>query len=54
MKKNYLYAVTIVLVSLTLWIGYCIYCEIHPREYKHGILVELPVQYPEEEKVLFS
>lgn len=42
MRKNYLYAVTILILSLFIWFGYYLYLEYRPIEYKNGTLVELP------------
>lgn len=42
MRKNYLYAVTILILSLFIWFGYYLYLEYRPVEYKNGTLVELP------------
>lgn len=44
MRKNYLYAVTIVILSLLIWLGYYLYLEYRPTDYKNGTLVELPTE----------
>lgn len=47
MRKNYLYAITIVILSLLVWFSYCVYLELRPVEYKNGTFVELPVEMME-------
>ena len=42
MRRNYLYALTIVILSLFVWVSYYLYLEYRPIEYKNGTLVELP------------
>jgi len=43
MRKNYVYAITLVLLSLFLWAGYYLYLEYKPVVYRNGIFVEIPV-----------
>ena len=43
MRRNYVYAITILLMSLFLWVGYYLYLENRPTVYKNGTLVEAPV-----------
>lgn len=42
MRRNYLYALTIVILSLFVWVSYYLYLEYRPIEYKNGTFVELP------------
>ncbi|MBO5158539.1 MAG: hypothetical protein U0M69_04735 [Lachnospiraceae bacterium] len=42
MRKNYVYAITLVILSLFLWAGYYLYLEYRTVEYKNGTFVELP------------
>jgi hypothetical protein len=42
MRKNYVYAITLVLLSVFLWLGYYLYLESKPVVYKNGTFVELP------------
>lgn len=49
MRRNYLYALTIVILSLTVWLSYYFYLEYRPIEYKNGTLVELPKDFLREE-----
>ena len=42
MRKNYVYAITLLIVTLSIWMGYTLYLEYHPVTYKNGIFVELP------------
>lgn len=49
MRKNYLYAITLVILSLTVWLSYYFYLEYRPEEYKNGTFVELPQEIVNEE-----
>ena len=51
MQKKYVYAITLVVLSLTMWIGYYFYLEYRPREYKNGTFVEVPYESMEEIQV---
>lgn len=42
MRRNYIYAITLVVLSLMIWFGYYFYLELRPVEYKYGTFVELP------------
>lgn len=42
MRKNYVYAITLLIATLAIWMGYTLYLEYHPVTYKNGIFVELP------------
>lgn len=48
MKKHYLYAMTLVILSLTVWFSYYFYLELRPQEYKNGTFVEVPKEMVEE------
>ena len=48
MRKRYVYAVTLVLMSLFLWAGYYLYLKNRPTVYKNGTLVELPLEFVQE------
>ena len=52
MRKNYIYAITILLMSLFLWVGYYLYLENRPTVYKNGTLVELPMEFLQDERML--
>lgn len=52
MRKNYIYAITIVILSLFVWLSYYFYLEFRPTEYKNGTLVELPKEILCEEREL--
>lgn len=52
MRKNYLYAITIVILSLFVWFSYCFYLEFHPVEYQNGTFVELPPETVENDREL--
>ena len=49
MRKNYVYAITLILMALFLWAGYYFYMEYRPVEYENGTLVEIPTQRNNEE-----
>ena len=42
MRKKYIYAITLVVCSLCLWMGYYLYLECRPVSYQNGTFVELP------------
>ncbi len=44
MRRNYIYAITLVFLSLFLWLGYYLYMEYRPVEYENGTFVELPTE----------
>ena len=48
MRKNYVYAITLILLSLVLWAGYYLYLEYRPIVYRNGTFVELPEEKTEE------
>lgn len=48
MRKNYVYAMTLVILSLTVWLSYYFYLELRPQEYKNGTFVEAPLEITEE------
>lgn len=52
MRKNYLYAITIVILSLFVWLSYCFYLEFHPVVYQNGTFVELPLETIENDREL--
>ena len=52
MRRSYVYAVMILMMSLVIWFGYYLYMEYRPMEYKSGTLVELPMELWSEEKEL--
>lgn len=51
MKKNYVYAAVLVLMSLLLWFGTYLYVEYHPVKYENGTFVELPENTGEEREL---
>lgn len=48
MRKNYVYAITLILLSLFLWAGYYLYLEYKPVVYQNGTFVELPLENTEQ------
>ena len=48
MRKKYVYAITLVVMSLMVWISYYFYLEYRPQEYKNGTFVEAPCENMEE------
>ena len=48
MRKNYIYAMTLVILSLTVWLSYYFYLELRPQEYKNGTFVEVPREATED------
>lgn len=44
MRKNYVFAVTLILLSLFLWAGYYLYLEYKPTVYQNGTFVEIPLR----------
>ena len=48
LRKNYVYALTLVILSVTVWISYYFYLEYRPEEYKNGTFVEVPYDRVEE------
>ena len=45
MRKNYIYAITLVVFSVLLWVGYYLYQENRPVSYYSGTFVEIPKEY---------
>ena len=45
MRRNYAYAITLLLISFFLWFGYYFYMETRPVVYKNGTLVEVPMEF---------
>lgn len=48
LRKNYIYAMTLVILSLTVWLSYYFYLELRPQEYKNGMFVEVPREATED------
>ena len=48
MQKNYVYAITLVVLSMMIWVGYYFYLEYRPQEYKNGTFVKVPYESMEE------
>lgn len=42
MRKNYVYAITLILLSLFLWAACYLYLEYKPVVYQNGTFVECP------------
>ena len=42
MRKKYIYAITLVVLSISIWAGYYLYLESRPVSYKNGTFVEVP------------
>lgn len=49
MRKNYIYAITLLVLSLAVWLGYYFYLEYRPMKYEYGTFVELPQELIEDE-----
>ena len=49
MRRNYVYAIAIVMMSLVIWLSYYLYVECRQVEYKNGTQVELPEEFWQEE-----
>lgn len=54
MRKKYIYAITLILCSLCLWIGYYFYLEYRPVSYQNGTFVEIPSSTENKELELFG
>ena len=52
MRKKYIYAITLVVLSISIWAGYYLYLENRPVSYKNGTFVEIPKNLTEELKEL--
>ncbi len=52
MRKNYVYAITLILLTLFAWLGYYLYLEYRPVSYKNGTFVEMPYERFEDTKEL--
>lgn len=50
MKRNYVYLITIVLLSILVWCGYYLYLEVRPVSYENGTFVEVPKKFSEEQR----
>lgn len=44
MRKNHIYAITMILLVLVLWAGYYLYLQYQPVVYENGTFVEFPVE----------
>lgn len=54
MRKNYIYAITLVILSLVVALGYYFYLNYRPIKYEHGTFVELPLEFLEDEWELYA
>ena len=52
MRKRYIYAITLIILSVSIWAGYYLYLEYRPVSYQNGTFVEVPESMMEEEKEL--
>ena len=52
MRKKYIYAITLVVLSISIWAGYYLYLEYKPISYRNGTFVEVPTDISEELKEL--
>ncbi len=52
MRRNYIYAITLMVLTLFIWVGYYLYLEYRPVTYKNGTLVELPDEFMKDEREL--
>lgn len=48
MRKNYVYAITMIIFVLFLWAGYYLYLQYQPVVYENGTFVELPMEKRED------
>ena len=48
MRKHYIYAITMLLIVLSLWAGYYLYLQHQPVVYENGIFVEVPEEKKED------
>ena len=48
MRKHYIYAITMILVVLSLWTGYYLYSQNQPKVYENGTFVEVPMEKTKE------
>lgn len=48
MRRNYVYAMALLILSLTVWLSYYFYLELRPQEYKNGTFVEVLQENMEE------
>ena len=48
MRKHYIYAVTMIIIVLSLWAGYYLYLQHQPVVYENGTFVEVPVEITKE------
>lgn len=47
MRKHYVYAIALVILSLTAWLGYYVYMEYRPVQHKYGTFVEVEKDFGE-------
>ena len=52
MRKKYIYAITLLVLSISIWAGYYLYLEYRPVSYKNGTFVEIPKNFSGELKEL--
>ena len=48
MRKHYIYAITMILIVLSLWTGYYLYLQHQPVVYENGTFVEAPMEKTKE------
>ena len=56
MRKHYIYAITMIIIVLSLWTGYYLYLQHQPVVYENGTFVEVPMEKTKEamrEKCVF-
>ena len=54
MRKHYIYAITMILVVLSLWTGYYLYSQNQTKVYENGTFVEVPLEKTREAMELFA
>ncbi len=54
MRKNNVYALTLLLLLLFFWLGYLYLTEYLPAEYENGTFVELPKEENAKESEAFA
>lgn len=52
MRKKYIYAMTLIILSVGIWAGYYLYLTHRQVSYQNGTFVEVPGFMMEEEKEL--
>ena len=54
MRKHYIYAITMIIIVLSLWTGYYLYLQHQPVVYENGTFVEVPMEKTKEAMEFFA